>query len=162
MDRVADRSTVAAATASSTISTAPAARCRIPGGSISSGIPITPGSRFRINAVLSSALNAEIAVRATVIALRPVSLRCRRASSTPAAGSAAKTTAPAYRCTLEEKFSGVPRRLVGKIAAISRATAQAASSPRSTRVPVSWASPRASIPAPIASAAAVIPNSGIP
>jgi hypothetical protein len=56
---------------------------------------MTPGSRFKIRVVLSSALITEINVRATVIAFRPVSLRCRRASSTPAAGSAAKTTAPA-------------------------------------------------------------------
>ena len=54
---VADRSTASAATASSTISTAPATRCRIPGGSISSGMPISPGNRLRISAADSTPLD---------------------------------------------------------------------------------------------------------
>jgi hypothetical protein len=149
-------------TAHSTSSATPAARCSRPGASISWSSPSTPGTRFRISARLSAPLTREVTSSAGPTHALVTVDRSPRHSTKPAAGSNAKTTAPAIRWIVDEVSPGVPGRLVGNTAAATSATAQPVSSSRTIVAPAAKARPRAMASPASANAPVATANSGSP
>src|SRR6478752_8023518 len=148
--------------ASRMISAAPAARCNMPAGSISSSNPTIPGSRFRIRAALSSPLAAEATRTVVLLDEWPSCARSIFQQRTPAVGRVAKTTPPAIRWMVDDTVSGVPSGFVGNTAAVTRASAHTTNRARTAGPPMARAQPRASATAARASVPAVAANSGTP